>query len=68
MIYTRMIRKNIHLTKEQIAALEALPGNASEHIRRAVDFYLLQFITRTIASASKGGYYGSINQSSPSEA
>lgn len=35
-----MIRKAFYLTGEQIRSLKLLPGNTSDHVRRAIDAYL----------------------------
>lgn len=35
-----MIRRHFYLNQEQIDFLKKLPGNISEHIRRAIDDYI----------------------------
>ena len=48
-----MVRKHFYLNQEQITALHNLGGTLAEHIRRAIDEYLLKRLNVS-ASLSEG--------------
>lgn len=52
-----MIIKHFYLDKEQVDFLKKLSGNASGHIRRALDDYILKILKESIpkVSASQSG-------------
>jgi hypothetical protein len=37
-----MVRKDVMLREDQIISLENIPGNTSEHIRAAIDDYIVK--------------------------
>lgn len=54
-----MVRKDYTIREDQVEALKDLPGNASEHIRAALDEYLAKRRPlRVSTSLSKKGEYG----------
>lgn len=58
-----MVRKNFYITREQEKFLQDIPGNISEHIRRALDAYIEKLRSRADATTSpskstKGGENG----------
>lgn len=48
-----MIAKNYRIREDQIAFLDNLPGNASEHLRAAIDDYMEKKKVKSVPSASK---------------
>ena len=54
-----MIRKDFFLTDKQAKFLSEIEGNASEHVRRAIDKYINDIKKLdTSISPTKGGEYG----------
>lgn len=51
-----MVRKDYKIREDQVTFLESLPGNASEHIRAALDDYMVKKIKENPQASTSPSY------------